>query len=189
MTQPVVAAKVPRRRLGLLGAAASLCFGLAACSGPTKEQAAVATYCPSPFVVQDTQSLTRFKPGAGRDPRDIAFQASLTGAAVTCEVGRRKLEVNLKLRLAVDAGPSVVGGTTSVPYFVRLLSGGGVSEGQDFNATFKLSAGTPRGSSLEEITLTLPYDKPADLGVYRVAVGLKPTPEELDYNRRFAARQ
>jgi hypothetical protein len=167
----------------------ALALGLAACSGPSKEEAAVATYCPNPFVVQDAASLTRFKPGPGRDPRDIAFQAALTGTGVTCEAGRKKLEITLKLRLSVDAGPSNAGGTTSVPYFVRLLSGSGVSEGQDFNATFKLSQTSPRGSSIEEIALTLPYDRPSDLGAYRVAVGLKPTPEELDYNRRAAARQ
>jgi hypothetical protein len=166
-----------------------LALALAACGGQTKEEAAVKTYCPSPFVVQDAQSLTRFKPGPGRDPRDIAFQAALTGTGVTCEAGRNKLEVTLKLRLSVDAGPSIAGGTTSVPYFVRLLNGGGVSEGQDFNATFKLSTTSPRGASIEEIALSLPYSQPSDLGAYRVAVGLKPTQEELDYNRRAGARQ
>lgn len=166
-----------------------LVLALAACGGPSKEEVAIRTYCPSPFVVQDAQSLTRFKPGPGRDPRDIAFQAALTGTGVSCEGGRGKLEVTLKLRLSVDAGPSVAGGTTSVPYFVRLLSGSGVSEGQDFNATFKLSTTSPRGASVEEIALTLPYSQPSDLGAYRVAVGLKPTQEELDYNRRAAARQ
>jgi hypothetical protein len=167
----------------------TLALTLTACGGPSKEEKAVATYCPSPFVVQDAASLTRFKPGPGRDPRDIAFQAALTGTGVTCEAGRNKLDVTLKLRVSVDAGPSVAGGTTSVPYFVRLLSGEGVSEGQDFNATFKLSPTSPRGSSIEEIVLTLPFNSPSDLGAYRVAVGLKPTPEELDYNRRAAARQ
>lgn len=172
-----------------VAASAALALVLAACSGPSAEEKSIATYCPSPFVVQDAANLTRFKPGPGRDPRDIAFQASLTGTGVSCETGRNKLLVTLKLRVSVDAGPSIVGGTTSVPYFVRLLNGGGVSEGQDFDATFKLSSTSPRGSSIEEIQLTLPYSRPSDLGAYRVAVGLKPTPEELDYNRRAAARQ
>jgi hypothetical protein len=170
-------------------AAAVLALTLAGCGGPSKQEAAAGSYCPNPFIVQDAQSLTRFKPGPGRDPRDVAFQAALTGTGVSCEVSRNTLEVTLKLRLAVDAGPSIAGGTTSVPYFVRLLSGGDVAQGQDFLATFKLSTTSPRGASVEEIALSLPYSKPADLGVYRVAVGLKPTPEELDYNRRSAARQ
>jgi len=28
----------------------------------------------------------------------------------------------------------------------------------------------------------------SDLGAYKIAVGLKPTPDELEYNRRAAAR-
>lgn len=165
-----------------------LALALGACGRSEKEKIA-ATYCPAPFLVQDAQSLTRFKPGAGRDPRDIAFQANLTGSSVACVPGRGKLEVELKLRIEVNAGPSVGAGTTSVPYFVRVLDGGGgVQQGQDFNADFKLSTANPRGASIEEITLTLFYDKPSDLGAYRVAIGLKPTHGELDYNRRATMR-
>ena len=54
-----------------------------------------------------------------------------------------------------------------------------VVQSQEFTADFRLSASNPRGSSQEELTLTLPYS-----GAYRIAVGLKPTPEELNYNRR-----
>jgi hypothetical protein len=166
-----------------------LALALSGCGGSKKEEALAGSYCPNPFLVQDAQSLTRFKPGAGRDPRDIAFQASITGTGVECEVSRKKLEVTLKIRLVANAGPSVGAGTTSVPYFVRLLNGsGGVSEGQDFNADYKLSTTNPRGSSIEEISLTIPFNVPSDLGAYRVAVGLKPTPDELEYNRRAVAR-
>jgi hypothetical protein len=166
-----------------------LALALSGCGGNKKDAAVAGSYCPNPFLVQDAQSLTRFKPGAGRDPRDIAFQASITGTGVVCEVSRNKLEVTLKIRLVANAGPSVNAGTTSVPYFVRLLDGGGgVSDGQDFNADYKLSTTNPRGSSIEEIALTIPFNVPSDLGAYRVAVGLKPTPDELEYNRRAAAR-
>jgi hypothetical protein len=175
------------RKALVFGAPLVLALALAGCGGAKKDDVTAGTYCPAPFVVQDAQSLTRFKPGAGRDPRDIAFQAELTGSGVVCEPGRNKLDVNLKLRIAVNAGPSVASGTTAVPYFVRLLNGsGGVAEGQDFEATFKLSTSSPRGASIEEISLTLPYNTPSDLGAYRVAIGLKPTPDELDYNRRSA---
>lgn len=176
------------RRTLVLAAPLALALALGACGRSNKEQIA-GSYCPSPFLVEDAQSLTRFKPGAGRDPRDIAFQASVTGTGVECSAGRGKMEVNLKVRVAANAGPSVGAGTTSVPYFVRVIEGNGnVVQGQDFNADFKLSTASPRGASVEEITLTLYYNTPSDLGAYRVAVGLKPTQEELQYNRRAAAR-
>jgi len=170
-------------------AAPLLALALTGCGGKSKEEVVAGTYCPRPFLVQDAQNLTRFKPGTGRDPRDIAFQAAITGTGVECEVSRQKLVVSLKIRVTANAGPSVAAGRTSVPYFVRLLDGsGGVAQGQDFNADYKLSTANPRGSSIEEITLTIPFNSPSDLGAYRVAVGLKPTQDELEYNRRAVAR-
>jgi hypothetical protein len=170
-------------------AAPLLALALSGCGGKSKDEAVAGSYCPNPFLVQDAQNLTRFKPGAGRDPRDIAFQASITGTGVECEVSRQKLVISLKIRVAANAGPSVAAGTTSVPYFVRLIDGsGGVAQGQDFNADYKLSTTNPRGASIEEITLTIPFNTPSDLGAYRVAVGLKPTQDELEYNRRAVAR-
>jgi hypothetical protein len=158
---------------------------MAGCSGRSAKEQTAAMYCPTPFTVEDAQSLTRFKPGPGRDPRDIEFQALLTGATTACSIGGGRMEVDLKMRVTASAGPSVLGGITQVPYFVRVIDGtGAVVQGRDFNAGFKLSTANPRGASLEELTLTLYYSKPADLGAYRVAVGLKPTQEELQYNRR-----
>jgi hypothetical protein len=155
----------------------ALTLALAACGGGTPE---VNYACPQPFTVQDAERLTHFKDGAGRDPRDIAYEASIIGAATKCSLSRNRVDVTLFLRLSVSAGPSADAGRTSVPYFVRVLdSANNVVQSQEFNADFRLTSGSPRGSSQEELTLTLPAD-----GGYRIAVGLKPTPEELNYNRR-----
>ncbi|MBV8188191.1 MAG: hypothetical protein JO339_13195, partial [Alphaproteobacteria bacterium] len=63
----------------------------------------------------------------------------------------------------------------------------GVVQSQEFTADFKLSSANPRGSSQEDLVLALPYAQLSDIGGYRIAVGLKPTREELDYNRRARA--
>jgi hypothetical protein len=169
-------------------AAVALPLALAGCGSSAKEQTA-AIYCPSPLTVQDADHLTRFKPGQGRDPRDIVFEALLTGANTACSLRKDRMDIELKMRIAVNAGPSVLPGTSSVPYFVRVIdSSGQVRDGANFNADFKLSTANPRGQSVEELSLTLPFASPTDLGGYRIAVGLKPTPEELQYNRRATAR-
>ena len=155
----------------------ALTLALAACGGGTPE---VTYACPQPFTVQDAERLTHFNDGPGRDPRDIAYEASIVGSSAKCSLSRNRVDVTLFLRLSVSAGPSISAGRTSVPYFVRVLdSANNVVQSQEFNADFRLTSGSPRGSSQEELTLTLPVD-----GGYRIAVGLKPTPEELNYNRR-----
>ena len=159
-------------------APALLALTLAACGGSSTPEVTYA--CPQTFTVQDAERLTHFKEGAGRDPRDIAYEASIVGAATKCSLSRNRVDVTLFLRISVSAGPSASAGRTSVPYFVRVLdSGNNVVQSQDFNADFRLTSGNPRGSSQEELTFVVPVE-----GGYRIAVGLRPTPEELNYNRR-----
>lgn len=158
-------------------APAALALTLAAC-GPSTP--AVNYACPQPFTVTDVARLTHFREGAGRDPRDVAYEASIDGAKVSCELSRGQVDVTLLLRVSVSAGPAVSAGRTSVPYFVRVLDeGNNVVQSQEFTAGFRLTSGSPRGSSQEELQFSVPRS-----GAYRIAVGLKPTPEELDYNRR-----
>lgn len=165
-----------------------LAFALAGC-GPSEKEQLAADYCPQPFQVQDARTLTRFAPGSGRDPRDVMFEAGLLGATATCSLGKRQMDVDLVIRLAVSPGPAVGRGVTSVPYFVRVLDANGhILQGQEFNADFELSPSGGRRGSKEQLSLTLPFQKPSDTVNYRIAVGLKPTPDELEYNRRNAAR-
>ena len=163
-------------------------LALAGCGSSQKEQMA-ASYCPQPLAVQDAQTLTRFKDGPGRDPRDVAFEATLLGSGTQCTLGRNRLEAEVQLKIAVSAGPSVDSGVTRVPFFVRVIDGSGrVVVGRDEYADYKISATKPRDGSTETMAVTLPFANLADLGGYRIAVGLKPTQQELDYNRRATAR-
>jgi hypothetical protein len=99
------------------------------------------------------------------------------------------MDVSVYLQIAVNAGPSVGSGVTRVPFFVRVLdSSGAVVVGRDELADYKLSAASPRGMSREELGIRIPFSQVADIAGYRIAVGLKPTAEELDFNRRATAR-
>jgi len=169
---------------------ARLALALAVCScGPSNKEQLAADYCPQPFQVQDAQALTRFAPGTGHDPRDVMFEAGLLNSSAACSLGRQQMNVNLVIQIAVTPGPAVGKGVTSVPYFVRVLDGTGrIVQGQEFNADFDLSPSSGRRGSKEELSLTLPFEKPAEAASYRIAVGLKPTPDELEYNRRNAGR-
>jgi hypothetical protein len=167
----------------------ALALALAGCGGGSNKEAAAAAYCPTPLSVQDANRLTRFKPGAGRDPRDVAFEAVLVQTNAACSISRNTMDVSVFMQIAVNAGPSVAPGVTRVPFFVRVLdSNGTVIVGRDEYADYKLSAASPRGMSREELGIKIPFSTVADVGAYKIAVGLKPTPDELEFNRRAAAR-
>jgi len=168
---------------------AAVALALTGCGRSQKEMTA-ASYCPQPFTVQDADRITRFKPGSGRDPRDVVFEAQLQGAVTQCSMGRNKMEVDVVMRIAVNAGPSIPAGVTQVPFFVRVLGPGDrVVQGSDQLADYKISPTSPRGVSQETMAVTLPFNELRELGGYRIAVGLKPTPEELQNNRRGEARR
>jgi hypothetical protein len=172
------------RKHGVLASlvVAPLALGLAACGGGSSDEV---YYCPQPLTVADADRLTHFKDGAGRDPRDVAYEAVLSGARSACSAGRGQVNVTLFVRVAAAAGPSVSAGTTSVPYFVRVLDAGNrVVQSQEFTADFRLTPSKPRASSQEELVLRLPFTQPTDVAGYRIAVGLRPSQDELNYNRR-----
>jgi len=172
-----------------LAPVAALTLVLAGCGGRSEKDQAAASYCPQPLTVQDAQRITRFKDGAGRDPRDVVFEASMVNAGTACKLGRNKLEVDVVMRIAVNAGPSIAGGVTRVPFFVRVIdAGGNVVTGTDELADYKLSQASPRGMTDETVAVSLPFSDLRDLGAYRIAVGLKPSQQELDYNRRGGGR-
>jgi hypothetical protein len=176
------------KRFALL-APITLALALAGCGGRSNKEAAAAAYCPTPLSVQDAQRLTRFKPGGGRDPRDVAFEAVLVQTNAACSINRTTMDISVYMQIAVNAGPSVGAGVTRVPFFVRLLdSSGAVVIGRDEFADYKLSAASPRGMSREELGIKIPFSQVAEIGGYRIAVGLKPTPDELNYNRRATER-
>ncbi len=167
-------------------AALALALALGSCGGGPPPPSFV---CPPPLTVQDAGRITHFRDGAGRDPRDIAYEAVLANAGSSCKALSKAIDVTLVMVVSVAAGPAVTPGTTQVPYFVRVIDGTGrVVQGQDFTADFKLSAANPRGESREELSLSLPFNQINDLTGYRIAVGLKPSQEELNYNRRAGGR-
>jgi hypothetical protein len=166
----------------------AIALALSGCGGSNKE-AAAAAYCPTPLSVQDASRLTRFKSGGGRDPRDVAFEAVLVQTNAACSISRSTMDVSVYMQIAVNAGPSVGPGVTRVPFFVRVIdANGNVVVGRDEYADYKLSAASPRAMSREELGVKIPFNQVAEVGAYKIAVGLLPTQDELQFNRRATAR-
>ncbi len=173
--------KVSLRRACRVGALVAAC-------GSSEDDAAN-IYCPAPFTVQDAGRLTHFKDGAGRDPRDVEYEAALNGVGTKCDASAQS-DGSRRWSCASWSTPDPR--WCRVPCACRTSCAcwapGQVAQGQDFTADFKLSGSNPRGQSQEELTLTLPFTKVSEVAAYRIAVGIKPTQEELEYNRRQGQR-
>jgi hypothetical protein len=167
-----------------------LAAGLAGCGPSAQERSQLRAACPQAMRVQDASSLTRFRPGAGRDRTDVLFQADLGKVDIACSPSKSRVDVDLTMAIVVTEGPALKNGTANVGYFVRLMDPSGrIVQGRNFNADYKFAGNRTREGSSEQISLTIPLSEGAEGGAYTIAVGLLPTPEELEYNRRRGGRR
>lgn len=172
-------------RLLTLLASGTLAAGLSACGPSTQEVSDLRLACPQAMRVQDAASLTRFRPGSGRDRTDVMFQADLGKVDIACDPRRGQVYVELTLEITVNEGPALTDRVANVGYFVRLMDPAGtIVQGRNFAADYRFSGNRTRQGSSEQLTLNVPLREGQQGGAYTVAVGLLPTPEELEYNRR-----
>lgn len=129
------------RNILLLGGLALL----AACSGSGLGRTQVEVVCPSVRVIKDTDFLTRFKDGPGRDITDIELQANLVRAAGVCELDDDNVRVFLNINIEALQGTANQASTQMVELIIGIVGADG-----------KLIAPAPMGHRKLPIDLTFP---------------------------------
>jgi len=170
--------------LAPLAVAALLVAGLGACTS-NAEKARQQGFCPKGFTVGDAASLTRFKPGPGRDPTDVQFRAEVVKVESACDFDKNGANVDTKVTIAVLEGPSVQNRTVSLGYFVAVLDPNKrVVARQEFTSEFTFAGNRNRMVGLEELSEHVPGLTTKDAANYQIVVGLLVTQDELNYNRQ-----
>ena len=168
-----------------LGATFALGLGLllAACGTDDVPQFA----CPQVVLVGDAASLTRFQ-GPGRDLTDVDFEASIQPPAIGCDFDEDEFAVvsDLRLRFIASRGPADDDRTARFEYFVAVATAVGrrVIAREEFGLSVPFEGNRTRVAVIEELSPRIPIRADQTGAEYRVYVGFKLTPEELDYNRR-----
>jgi hypothetical protein len=176
------------RSLCLLGAGI-LVASLAACGKSQEERSELRAACPQALRVQDAATITRFRPGAGKDRTDVMFQAELGQVAIACAMRRNTVAVDLTVPIVVTEGPALTERAANVGYFVRIMDPSGtIVQGRNFAADYRFSGNRTRQGSAEQLALNIPLPQGVSGSGYTIAVGLLPTPEELEYNRSGGRR-
>ncbi|MBV9833094.1 MAG: hypothetical protein JO055_01720 [Alphaproteobacteria bacterium] len=178
----------------LLPAALALGAVVAACGPSQTERVTAAQLCPKALRVQDAASLTRFKPGRGRDATDTLVQASLSDIAVTCGTRRERVDVDIAFEVRVAEGPALAKATpdrkVALEYFVAIIDPQHqILTRRTFNADFQFTGNRTKLQSKEELSQRIPLSSPNTGGGYQIAVGFVMTPDEVEFNRRGTARR
>ena len=168
--------------LAVLGVAAVAAVGCTK-SGPPKP-------CPRVGVLTDAQRLVRFNPGTGRDLTDVRYEAEIGVRRGTCEYKKKDSELDIDMAVEIQAvrAPNA-GAKGEFEYFVAITDRTQrILAKQVFSAAIAFEGDRRSGTTLEELTETIPL-KAGQLGTeFEILVGFQLSEEELDYNRKRLGR-
>ncbi len=168
----------PLSRLAPLAAMALL----AGCAASADRQAPA---CPVLARLPDASTLTRYA-GPGRDLRDLVLSASIAQVPATCaEADAGHVRASLQVVVDLQRGPAATSAAAEVTYFVALVDAGGVRDEQDYRVvgTFPPNVDNREVTSAP-VELLLPVTPQKSAAAYRIFVGFRLSPEELEANRK-----
>ncbi len=147
--------------------------------------------CPKIQLLKDTDTITVYRSGPGRDITDIRYEADLKGFAGECEyIGEKgvysAVKVTLKVGVEISRGPAEKSQLVGVSYFVAIPEFYPKPEGrQVFTAKVKFPENRNTMRILdEEVELSIPLNKTRKGPGTKVYIGFPLTPEQLEFNRQ-----
>ena len=150
----------------------------------------VVPQCPVVQLLKDTDIITVYKKGLGRDITDIRYEAELKSFTGNCEYiweksKNKAVKVILRVSFDITIGPSAETRNLSVPYFIAIPIYYPAPYGkQEFVANIKFPENQNTISYVDEdLEITIPLDE-KNLGPnIKIYIGFKLTPEQLRGNR------
>lgn len=175
-----------RRIAGALAVTGILSVGLAACG--SSNNAGPPPPCPRIVTVADASHLTRFQ-GAGRDVKDVQFEAQIGQISSACVYvvepdNKTRIETTMQVQNIASRGPAMTGDNAKFQYFVAIARiGAGPLARQAFDVEIPLEGNETRAQSVDELTQMIPLQSGESGDNYVIYVGLVLTPDELKFNR------
>lgn len=139
------------------------------------------------FILKDAGSLTRYKPGAGKDITDVLFQAKMVDFRGVCTYNKKRTEVEIDVNLAFELsrGPANRDRKAAFQYFVAIPRFHPAPQGKNI---FAIGAEFPNpGTRLrtsDNIQMVIPLDPKVHRDEYAIYLGFQLTRQELEDNRR-----
>lgn len=172
-------------------ALAALLLTLGACGSVDKSKEPPP--CPRVSILNDAAKMMRFRPGQGRDITDVQLQAEVISYHGFCKYEPEKKQMTVVLQIGIDAqlGPAAAGRNADIAYFVAVPAFYPQPQAKQVMTVplaFPENTNHVRYTD-EELSVTIPLSDIKELGKYDVILGLQLTADEVDYNRRQAARR
>mgnify|MGYP003700412869 CR=1 FL=1 len=153
---------------------------LAGCSASTD----LAVKCPEIRIPQNTERLTRFREGDGRDITDVRLQAEVTYLSGACTVDDEAIEVTFPIAVAAQRGPANSEGLSNVMLFVAVATPEReILSRRELPLRLTFPGNKVRIIAREPITVEIPKTEEQTSKDFKIFLGFVLTRGELDYNR------
>lgn len=171
----------PRSSLRL--AALMVLPALASCSVLQKKEPPP---CPPIYILGDTASMTRLKPGPGRDLTDVEFTVEVDGYSGECSYDEKGAVIEMQPRFTLTRGPADDDRKARFEYFLAVPM---FFPAPEAKAVFPVEVTFPEGMNYvrhtdETVTLRIPVKDKDVIQKYEVYLGIQTSAEELDANRK-----
>lgn len=167
------------RAIGPMLAGAALF--LAGCAGSGE----LAVKCPEIRIPQNTERLTRFRPGDGRDITDVRLQAEVTYLSGECTVEEDVIEMTFPVAVAAQRGPANEEGVSPVTLFVAVATADRtILSRRELPLRLTFPGNKVRIISREELSVEIPRQEGDGVRDYLVFLGFALSREELTFNRQ-----
>ena len=142
--------------------------------------------CPPILVLKDAATLTKLRPGSGRDITDVLYSGQITDFRAECKFEKDLSEVEIRLNIAfvLTRGAANTDRKVRFEYFVAMPRFHPLPQGKKvFGKSGEFTGNRARLGAVEEVTLTIPLQKGSKLDEYRILIGFQLTPQEIEFNR------
>ena len=143
--------------------------------------------CPPVYILKDAGSLTRYKPGAGRDIIDVLFRGQIVDFKGVCDYNKERTKVTIELGIAFELlrGPAnrdrkaTFGYIVAIPHFYPAPQGRNI-----FSLKVQFAERDSRVTAADNVQITIPLDPKKALDEYGVYLGFQLTRQEVEDNRK-----
>lgn len=169
-----------------VGVLAVLLFGVLAASCGLTEPKKPPPPCPPVLVLKDAATITKFRPGPGRDITDVTFTGRISDFRAECTFAKDLSEVDIRMNIAfvLNRGPANRDRKLSFDYFVAIPYFHPAPQGkQVFTRAGEFEGNRGRIGFLEEVNMTIPLAPDTKREDYRIFIGFQLSGEEVEFNR------
>ena len=134
-------------------------------------------------MLKDTDRLVKFV-GTGRDLTDVEYEAALRRPFLSCEYDDNVIEAVVIVNMVALRGPADEDRLAEVTYFVAITNQSNREVvREEFTVQIPFQGNQTQIAVTEEVEPRIPLQAEETAEDYKIYVGLRLTPDELQYNQ------